>query len=339
MLIEMAERRMLPDKLVRMGIRRLLRDRLREERARLTFGNRSELVRDLFATGPIAVETGAANDQHYEVPAGFYEQMLGPHLKYSSCHWDEGCADLAAAEASMLGTTCERAELDDGQQILELGCGWGSLTLWMARHYPGAKIVAVSNSHSQQDFIRASCNDRQLKNVDVRVHNVANLQLDERFDRVVSVEMFEHMRNWQLLLSNVSNWLEANGKCFLHTFCHRELFYPFVVEGEADWMARHFFSGGVMPSFDLLSQLDVPLVLEQQWQVNGMHYAKTCRAWLENLDDASEQIIRLFAKSLGEQQAKRQLARWRIFVLACEELFAFNGGEEWFVSHARLRRD
>lgn len=339
MLIELAERRLMPDGLVRAGIRRLLRDRLREEHQRLRAGDRWSMLTELFASGPIAIETDAANEQHYEVPSEFYEQMLGPQLKYSSCWWDEDCETLADAEQAMLSLTCERAELVEGQCVLELGCGWGSLTLWMARHFPTSQIVAVSNSRTQQRFIQQRCHEDGLTNVDVRVRNVAELQLDEKFDRVVSVEMFEHMRNWQHLLGNVHNWLLPQGKCFLHTFCHRELFYPFAVEGSADWMAKHFFSGGVMPSYDLLNRLEIPLRVEQQWEVNGNHYAKTCRAWLENLDCAGDEIVDLFSPPLGRPGARRQLARWRMFVMACEELFAFDEGREWFVSHALLAGD
>lgn len=338
-MIELAERRLLPDALVRWGIRRLLRDRLRDEQARLAGQDRQQQLQSLLATGPIAIEADTANEQHYEVPAAFYEHMLGPYLKYSSCCWDKDCHDLANAEAAMLRLTCERAQLASGQRILELGCGWGSLTLWMAANFPESEIVAVSNSRSQQAFIQRQCKERSLANVDVRVANVAELSLDEKFDRVVSVEMFEHMRNWQELLQRIATWLTADGKCFLHTFCHRELFYPFTVDGRADWMAKHFFSGGVMSSYDALDRLAVPLRVEQQWQVGGMHYAKTCRAWLENLDTAADSIIRLFQATIPLAEAKRQLARWRMFVMACEELFAFSGGEEWFVSHVLLSRD
>ena len=336
MLIEMAERRLLPDALVRAGIRRLLHERLREESSRASTGDRQRRINELFATGPIAIETDAANEQHYEVPVELFQRMLGPHLKYSSCWWDAGCTALGEAEEAMLGLTSERAEIRDGQRILELGCGWGSLTLWLAEHYPESTVVAISNSHSQQAFIQQRCRERKLANVDVRVCNAAELTLDEQFDRVVSVEMFEHMRNWQQLLSNIAGWLVPDGKCFLHTFCHRELFYPFTVDGRADWMAKHFFSGGVMPSYDLPRQLDMPLQVEQQWEVNGKHYAKTCRSWLENLDQAADGIVSTFATDLGVAGAKRQLARWRMFVMACEELFAFNEGDEWFVSHALL---
>jgi cyclopropane-fatty-acyl-phospholipid synthase len=338
MLIELAERRWLPDTLVRFGIRQLLRSRLQAEQQRADEQDRQAQLHQLFATGPIAIDAVAANEQHYEVPAAFYQQMLGPHLKYSSCWWDAGCHDLEQAEATMLQLTCQRAELSDGQRILELGCGWGSLTLWMANEYPHAKILAISNSHSQQQFIQQQCRSRHLHNVEVQVHNVANLSLQETFDRVVSVEMFEHMRNWQQLLANVAGWANAAGKIFLHTFCHRRLFYPFEVDGQADWMAKHFFSGGVMPSYDLLQQLDLPLQIQQQWQVNGQHYAKTCHAWLQNLDRSSREIEAMFAEQLGGAAARRQLSRWRMFVMACAELFAYAGGKEWFVSHTLLKQ-
>jgi len=341
MLIELAERRILPDRLVRRGMRRLLRARLREETLLAAKGNRHERLKKLFASGPIAIETAAANEQHYEVPTAFYQQMLGPRLKYSSCWWPDNCQvndrqALATAEIAMLQLTCQRAQCADGQRILELGCGWGSLTLWLAEQYPQSQIVAVSNSRVQQAFIQQQCRQRQLTNVEVRVHNVAELKLEEKFDRVLSVEMFEHMRNWQQLLTNVAAWLTLEGKCFLHTFCHCNLFYPFNVTSSTDWMAKHFFSGGVMPSYDLLEQLEIPLRVESQWEVNGNHYAKTCQAWLANLDAASSNVIRLFAADLGRLGASRQLARWRMFVMACEELFAWDDGQQWFVSHTLL---
>ncbi len=338
MLIDLAERRLLPDALVRSGIRRLLRERLEEERSR-DQSQRQGRLNALFATGPIAIETDAANQQHYEVPTDLFETMLGPNLKYSSCLWEPGCESLAAAEEAMLRLTCERAQCADGQHILELGCGWGSLTMWLAEHYPAAKIVAITNSRLQKAYIEDRCQVRNLGNVDVRHENVAQLELQQRFDRVMSIEMFEHMRNWKQLLENVAGWLNPGAMVFLHTFCHEELFYPFADEGKSDWMARHFFTGGVMPSFDLLERLDIPLQIQQQWRVSGTHYAETCRAWLENLDAAQQHLSQLFSSDPAKYGGTRQLARWRMFVMACEELFAFDGGEQWFVNHVLLASD
>ncbi len=339
MLIDLAERRLLPDALVRSGIRRLLRERLQYERKRSNDEQRQEQINSLFATGPIAIETDAANQQHYEVPTALFQTMLGPHLKYSSCLWEPERQSLATAEEAMLRLTCERAECADGQHILELGCGWGSLTMWLAEHYPSAEIVAITNSRLQKAYIEGCCQARNLGNVEVRLENVAELQLQRRFDRVISIEMFEHMRNWKRLLENVRSWLDPGGKAFLHTFCHEELFYPFADEGKSDWMARHFFTGGVMPSYDLLDRLDIPFQVQRQWRVSGTHYAKTCRAWLANLDAAQQDLSQLLSSDAAKYGGKRQLARWRMFVMACEELFDFDGGQQWFVSHALLATD
>ena len=319
MLIEMAERRLVPDRLVRVGIRRLLSNRLREERRQEKHTERSVRIREQFAKGSIAIETSAANLQHYEVPAKFFQAMLGNRLKYSSCHWTPHCNDLDEAEESMLKLTCDRADLQNGQSVLELGCGWGSLTLWMAEHFPEARILAVSNSRSQQDYILRQCQERELNNVEVQVCNVAKLQLEEKFDRVVSVEMFEHMWNWELLLQRISYWMMPHAKCFLHFFCHREYFYPFQTRSGSDWMAKHFFTGGVMPAKDVLQHLNTNLQIEEEWSVSGQHYAKTCHSWLKHLNDDADSILHLFSRDLGIDGAKRQLNRWRMFVMACEE--------------------
>ena len=336
MLIEMAERRIVPDRLVRIGIRRLLSERLREAQQQARTADRMASFQQQFAEGPVAVETSAANRQHYEVPADFFQAMLGSRLKYSSCYWADQCHNLDEAEEEMLQLTCDRAEILDGQSILELGCGWGSLTLWMAEHFPTASILAVSNSRSQQEFILQQCRQRELHNVEVKVYNVAELRFERQFDRVVSVEMFEHMHNWTELLERVSTWMLPHAKCFLHFFCHREYFYPFQSRGRSDWMAKHFFTGGVMPSHDVLHHLNTPLKVEANWSVNGNHYAKTCRCWLENLDAAADSMLDPFTRDLGLSGAKRQLNRWRMFTMACEELFAYDAGNEWFVNHSLL---
>lgn len=350
MLISLAERRMLPDSIIRAGIRRLLVQRLEreEQTAPRDPVDRRTRLREQFAAGPIAEATDDARRQHYEAPTELFQQMLGPRLKYSGCLWEEGVADLAAAEEAMLALTCERAGLADGQRILDLGCGWGSLSLWMAERYPNADIVAISNSRTQHQFISEQALARGLLNLRHVVLNVADfakeplggeadrLGDDWRFDRIVSIEMFEHMRNVDQLLSHLAGWLHADGRMFVHIFCHRELFYRFVDEGRNDWMTRHFFSGGAMPPLDLFSQVSGPFVLEKRWEVGGRHYAKTCRAWLENLDSGRAEIQRRFEADMSPSDARRQFQRWRMFVMACEELFAYDHGRQWLVSHHLL---
>lgn len=353
MLITLAERRMLPDAVIRAGIRRILEQRLQQERERLPHdaANRAELLRDQFAAGFIAEETDAARRQHYEAPTELFLQMLGPNLKYSGCLWEPGVDDLAAAEEAMLALTCERAGIADGQRILDLGCGWGSLSLWMAERFPNADIVAVSNSRTQHQFIMEQALERGLLNLKHVVLDVANFSREElpgltatdlgadwRFDRIVSIEMFEHMRNVDRLLHHLAGWLYSEGRLFVHIFCHRELFYRFVDEGRSDWMARHFFTGGTMPPLDLFEVVRGPFELKERWEIGGEHYARTCRAWLDNLDTARVDVLRRFQKDLAPAEARQQFQRWRMFVMACEELFAYDAGRQWLVSHHLLAR-
>lgn len=330
--ILLAERGLVPDAIVRAGIRSLLRKRLKEESARHA-GDPARRWRDVVRGGPIAFATREANAQHYEVPAAFFELVLGPRLKYSSAWWDATTPDLAAAEEAMLALTAERAGLADGQRILELGCGWGSLTLWMAERFPRARILAVSNSASQRRFILARAAARGLGNVEVLTQEVSGLEPTGTFDRVVSVEMFEHLRNWEVMLRRVHGWLKPDGRLFLHVFAHRAYCYPFETAAGDDWMGRHFFTGGMMPAVDMLDALEVPFQVEQSWRVNGAHYARTAEAWLEKLDRAP----RAARAILGEAGADGALAvrRWRLFFLACAESFAFRGGTEWLVWHVR----
>lgn len=333
--IELAERGLLPDGITRAGIRSLLRQRLDERR------RQPQRALDFIASlrqAPVAIEQQAANQQHYEVPPGFYELCLGPHLKYSSCWFDSGRETLAQAEAAMLALTCERARLADGQDILEIGCGWGSLTLWMAKSYPNSRIVAVSNSAPQRQFILRRAHERRLANIEVHTADISAWQPPRTgFDRVVSVECFEHLRNYAELFRRIRSWLKPDGALFTHVFCHKDYAYPFEAEGESNWMGRHFFTGGIMPSEDLFSRFDDDLVVAQRWRVNGRHYARTSRLWLENLDANRAAAERVLADGLGQAGARRQAERWRMFFMACEELFAWDRGEEWFVTHQLLR--
>jgi cyclopropane-fatty-acyl-phospholipid synthase len=332
---QLLEKGKVPDVLIRSGIRSLLRQRLREETSENQEKQQEKfnrLVQEL-RSSPIAVETEAANEQHYEVPALFFQMCLGKNLKYSSCYWDKNTSSLDDAEHNMLEKTCVRAELKNGQKILELGCGWGSLSLFMAEKYPASAITVVSNSHSQKTYIDEQARNRELRNLTVITCDVNSLHLDERFDRIVSVEMFEHMRNYEWLLQKIAGFLKTDGKLFVHIFTHKELAYKFEAKNESDWMSRYFFRGGIMPSDHLLFYFNNHLRVDKHWRVNGQHYSKTAEAWLNNMDRNRQEILEVFHSTYGKNESLKWWNYWRIFYMSCSELWSFNGGNEWFVSH------
>ncbi|MCB1647189.1 MAG: class I SAM-dependent methyltransferase [Pseudomonadales bacterium] len=332
-LINLAEQGKIPDLLIRTGINQILATRLRQEKRRFRKGETLAGFAARMADYPLAINTQDANQQHYEVPVDFYDLVLGENKKYSSALFYPETDDLNQAEADMLRLTCDRAGLEGQQSVLELGCGWGSLTLWMAEHYPDLHITAVSNSESQKDYIENAAEKRDLTNIEVITCDMNEFDTEAVYDRVVCVEMFEHMRNHGKLMENISGWLKPGGRFFLHSFCHRDFPYFYEDEGESDWMARHFFTGGVMPAWDLPLQFQQQLKLVDRWAINGEHYARTCRAWLSNCDRNREQILAIFSHSPDPSPPEVQLNRWRLFFMACECLFACLHGNEWFVGH------
>ena len=339
-LIDLSERGLVPDFLIRAGIRNLCRKRLQQCKHDDCEAN-AELAEKYIIesdASPMAVLTEKANQQHYEVPAEFYRHALGKNLKYSSCYYDSNTKSLDDAEDRALALTCEHAKLENELDILELGCGWGSLSLWMAKNFPDSQITSISNSNSQREYILGQARNRGYKNLKVITADINEFTTESTYDRVVSVEMFEHVRNHRELFSRINNWLRPGGKLFTHVFCHRSTSYPFEVEGEDDWMSKHFFSGGTMPADELFLRISGNLELEHRWRWSGKHYAQTSEDWVANIDQHREEILKLFNRDLSMAEAHRTFHRWRIFFLACAETFGFSNGQEWWVSHYLFKK-
>jgi len=321
-----------PDRLLRGAIRVNCARRLRTERP--GGARRQRAFLDELRRSPIAAQVEKPNEQHYELPAEFFRLVLGPRLKYSSCYWPEGVTTLAEAEEAMLALSCGRAGVEDGMELLDLGCGWGSLSFWLAERYPGSRVLALSNSRVQRAFIESELARRGISNLEVVTADANVFDTNRQFDRVLSVEMLEHMRNYEALLGRIASWLRPDGRLFVHVFTHRRFAYPYTTS----WMARRFFTAGTMPSHDLLLEFQGELELGQRWPVGGEHYARTSEAWLRQMDERRDWIMPVLADTYGASEAARWFAYWRIFFMACAELWGYRGGSEWGVSHYLFRR-
>jgi cyclopropane-fatty-acyl-phospholipid synthase len=333
--MKLVESNLLPDWLIRMAIRATIEQSTRRKYRASREDREAERLAllDRLRQSPIAVDADQANRQHYEVPAEFFQLVLGARQKYSCCYWSRGVNSLDQAEEAMLQLTCERAQLMDGLDILDLGCGWGSFCLWAAERYPNSRVVAVSNSRTQKEYIDAQCRQRNIRTVETITADVTHLQLDRRFDRIVSIEMFEHMKNYEQLMSNLADCLKPGGKLFVHIFSHREFAYEYDAANPNNWMARTFFTGGLMPSDDLLLHFQRDLVLSGHWRISGLHYGRTLRAWLDKLDRHESEVRKVLAGAYGAEKETLWLANWRLFLMACEETWNLRQGDEYLISH------
>lgn len=331
----------LPDFLLRYAIRKVLAHKLKKQRipdVEKRFEKLNQFIAGLKEEA-IAVQTDAANEQHYELPPAFFEKVLGENLKYSCCYWEDSQQNsLKQAELAMLKLSVERAEIKPGQKIMDLGCGWGSLSFYIAENYPDCSVTALSNSQLQIDYIKTKAEAKKLHNLQAKKADINSFQPEAEYDRVLSIEMFEHMRNYQLLLNKIASFLKADGKLFVHIFSHHS--YPYLYEdrGDMSWMARYFFSGGTMPSQDLLHYFCDQLTLDKQWAVSGSHYQKTLLSWLQKMDQEQKEIRTIFKQTYGAEEVEKWWNYWRTFFISSAEFFGYNNGNEWFISHYLFKK-
>lgn len=290
------------------------------------------------SSGKIAVHTDDANNQHYEVDSEFFQYCLGKNLKYSSCYWNDDTSSLDEAEDIMLDLYCKRAKIEDGMTILDVGCGWGSLSLYLAQKYPKSKITGVSNSNSQRKFIEKLGYERNLHNLNIVTKDINSFDTNKKFDRIISIEMFEHTKNSKILMDSINKWLSPDGLFFMHVFAHKYNPYYFDTEQKNAWMAKYFFTGGMMPNHDLFRDLESDLNYQKSWMLSGTHYEKTSNAWLEKMDSNKTKILELFRRNNSNSVAKKKFYFWRLFFIACAEIFGYNGGSEWIISHHLFKK-
>ena len=330
-LLSLAESGFIPDVLIKIAARYISNKRLNEQ----SVDDNKDKIITVLSRGAVAEKTYDANEQHYEVPPEFFKYVLGTNLKYS-CSLFNDVDSLDDAEESMLKLYMDRADIKDGHEVLDLGCGWGSFSLYVAERYPNINITSVSNSSDQIAYIKNEAHKKDLLNIKAFRMDVNNLELNKQFDRIVSIEMFEHLRNYKLILNSLNHALKSDGKLFIHIFCHKKLTYLYEVKNNLDWMTKYFFQGGIMPSKDIFQYFEGELEMINQWDINGNHYSKTCKAWLNNHYKNKKKILDIFEKHYDEP--KIWFNRWRIFFLSCEAFFALNNGKEYFVGHYLFKK-
>ncbi|EMY78748.1 cyclopropane-fatty-acyl-phospholipid synthase [Leptospira weilii serovar Ranarum str. ICFT] len=335
LLYDLMEKDIFPDFLIRIRIRQLLKKRLKDEDKGSLEKNQKHLMEyvNSLKKFPIAIHTSAANEQHYEVPSEFFKLVMGKHMKYSSGYWETKNTSFDESERRMLEITCERAQIENGMSVLDLGCGWGSLSLYMAEKFPKSSITGVSNSKSQKKFIDGEAKKRGLKNLTILTADMNEFRIAKKFDRLVSVEMLEHMKNYEILFEKFSGFLKPKGLFFVHIFTHHKFAYAFEVVDDTDWMSKYFFTGGQMPSHDLFLYFQKDFQIQNQWVVNGKHYAKTSEAWLEGMVRNKDEVMKILSATYGSEQAVKWFVYWKVFFMACAELWKYRNGEEWIVSH------